>query len=93
VQRTNVSHMRPAHIHFAITAPGYHGVVTHLFQKGDKFIDSDVVYGVKEPLIVEFKTMPAGSKAPTGKTIDVPFHVVDYDFVLQPAAQVAVAAE
>ena len=23
--RTNMSHMRPAHIHFAISAPGYHG--------------------------------------------------------------------
>ena len=30
--RTTMSHMRPAHIHFAISAPGYHGVVTHLFQ-------------------------------------------------------------
>ena len=72
VSRTNVSHMRPAHIHFAISAPGYHGVVTHLFQDGDKYIDSDVVYGVKEPLIVEFKQMPAGAKAPDGTTMDQP---------------------
>ena len=35
MNRTNISHMRPAHIHFAISAPGYHGCVTHLFQKGD----------------------------------------------------------
>jgi hydroxyquinol 1,2-dioxygenase len=92
VKRTNISHMRPAHIHFAINAPGYHGVVTHLFQNGDKFIDSDVVYGVKEPLIVEFKKMPAG-RAPTGETMDAPFYVVNYDFVLQPAAAAAIAAE
>ena len=52
--RTNMSHMRPAHIHFAVSAPGYHYLVTHLFQKGDEYIDNDVVYGVKEPLIVEF---------------------------------------
>ena len=32
MNRTNISHMRPAHIHFAIKAPGYHGLVTHLFQ-------------------------------------------------------------
>src|SRR5262245_18166308 len=37
VERTNISHMRPAHIHFAISAPGYHGCVTHLFQRGDDF--------------------------------------------------------
>jgi hypothetical protein len=26
----------------------------HLFQRGDQYIDSDVVFGVKEPLIVDF---------------------------------------
>ncbi len=93
VQRTNISHMRPAHIHFAVIAPGYHTLVTHLFQAGDDFIDSDVVYGVKEPLIVEFKKMPAGAKAPNGESVDEPFYIVHYDFVLQPAAAVAIAAE
>jgi hydroxyquinol 1,2-dioxygenase len=34
MNRTKISHMRPAHIHFAIAAPGYRGCVTHLFQKG-----------------------------------------------------------
>jgi hydroxyquinol 1,2-dioxygenase len=68
-------------------------LVTHLFQAGDKFIETDVVYGVKEPLIVDFKTMPAGAKAPDGRTMDEPFYVVHYDFVLQPAAQAAIAAE
>jgi hydroxyquinol 1,2-dioxygenase len=58
VNRAKISHMRPAHIHFAITARGYHGCVTHLFQKGDGFIETDVVYGVKEPLIVEFLLLP-----------------------------------
>jgi hydroxyquinol 1,2-dioxygenase len=38
VNRAKISHMRPAHIHFAVTAPGYHGRDTHLFQKGDEFI-------------------------------------------------------
>ena len=72
MDRTNISHMRPAHIHFAISAPGYEGCVTHLFQKGDEFIETDVVYGVKEPLIVEFVKKPPG-KAPTGETVATPF--------------------
>jgi hydroxyquinol 1,2-dioxygenase len=93
MNRTNISHMRPAHIHFAITAPGYHGLVTHLFQSGDEYIETDVVYGVKEPLIVDFKKMPAGSKAPSGEVINEPFYVVNYDFVLERAAAAAVAAE
>jgi hydroxyquinol 1,2-dioxygenase len=89
--RTTMSHMRPAHIHFAISAPGYHGVVTHLFQKGDKYINNDVVYGVKDPLIVEFVKRPPG-KASNGEQIDTEFYEVKYDFVLeQQQAQLAAA--
>jgi hydroxyquinol 1,2-dioxygenase len=91
MNRTNMSHMRPAHIHFALQAPGYHGLVTHLFQAGDEWIDDDAVYGVKEPLIVEFKKMPAGSKAPSGEIMNEPFYLVRYDFVLEPQAQAAAA--
>jgi hydroxyquinol 1,2-dioxygenase len=93
MNRTSISHMRPAHIHFAVTAPGYHGLVTHLFQKGDEFIETDVVYGVKEPLIVEFQKRPAGATAPNGEKLERPFYVVNYDFVLERAAAAAVAAE
>jgi len=93
MNRTDISHMRPAHIHFAVTAPGYHSLVTHLFQKGDEFIETDVVYGVKAPLIVEFQKKPAGATAPNGEKVDRPFYVVNYDFVLERAAAAAVAAE
>jgi len=91
MNRTNMSHMRPAHIHFAVEAPGYHGLVTHLFESGDEWINDDAVYGVKEPLIVDFKKMPAGSKAPTGEIMNEPFYVVSYDFVLERKAQAAAA--
>jgi hydroxyquinol 1,2-dioxygenase len=90
VSRTKISHMRPAHIHFAVSAPGHHTVVTHLFQKGDEFIDTDVVYGVKEPLIVEFVKRPPG-KAPNGETINEPWYEVRYDFVLQRQAKAQAA--
>ena len=92
MERTDMSHMRPAHIHFAISAPGYHGVVTHLFQKGDEYIDNDVVYGVKAPLVVEFVKKPAG-KAPNGDTVDTPFYELKYDFVLEQQQAVLAAAE
>jgi hydroxyquinol 1,2-dioxygenase len=89
--RTKISHYRPAHIHFCLEAPGYLRCVTHLFEKGDQYIETDVVFGVKAPLITEFKKMPAGAKAPTGETMNEPFYVVNYDFVLQPAAKAAAA--
>ena len=90
VAKTKISHMRPAHIHFAVSAAGYHTVTTHLFQKGDPFIDTDVVYGVKEPLIVEF-TKKSGGKAPNGEMLNEPFYLVHYDFILQKAAKAQAA--
>jgi len=92
MERTNISHMRPAHIHFAVSAPGYHGLVTHLFQKGGEYLDTDVVYAVKEPLIVDWGKRPPG-KAPTGETLTTPFYVVTYDFVLAKRAEALAAAE
>jgi hydroxyquinol 1,2-dioxygenase len=53
--------MRPGHLHFAIEAPGYEKLVTHLFVKGDKYLDSDAVFGVKESLIVNYRKNKAGA--------------------------------
>jgi hydroxyquinol 1,2-dioxygenase len=90
--RTNMSHMRPAHIHFAVSAPGFHYLVTHLFQKGDEYIQNDVVYGVKDALIVEFVKKPPG-KASNGEMVDTPFYEVKYDFVLEQKQAALAAAE
>jgi hydroxyquinol 1,2-dioxygenase len=90
-RHTDISEMRPAHIHFCIEAPGYHRVVTHLFQRGCPYIETDVVYGVKPPLIVDFVEHPPGT-APNGDKVDTKFYTIKYDFVLQPNAQAAVAA-
>ena len=92
VKHTEVSEMRPAHIHFCIEAPGYHRLVTHLFRRGCPYIETDVVYGVKAPLIVEFVKKPPG-KTPTGEVVSTPFYEVRYDFVLEKAAQALAAAE
>lgn len=90
MNKTRISHMRPAHIHFCVEAPGYHRVVTHLFQRGCPYIETDVVYGVKEPLIVDFVKKPAGT-APNGESIATPYYIINYDFVLQKAAKAAAA--
>jgi hydroxyquinol 1,2-dioxygenase len=60
-------------------------VVTHLFRGGDRYIDTDAVFAVKEPLIVEFEAHAPG-RAPNGETVAAPYYVVRYDFVLQPMA-------
>lgn len=47
--------MRPPHLHFWITAKGYRPLITHLFVKGGRYLDSDAVFGVKPDLIIDFK--------------------------------------
>ena len=34
ISRTEISHFRPAHVHFLINVPGYEPLITHLFQEG-----------------------------------------------------------
>jgi protocatechuate 3,4-dioxygenase beta subunit len=43
--------MRPAHIHFRITAPGYRELITALYLRSDKYIESDSAFGVTESLV------------------------------------------
>ena len=89
--RTNISPMRPSHIHFLIDAPGHQRLITHVFKKSCPYIATDVVYGVKAPLIAEFKLMPSGSETPTGAISNQPFWLLEYDFVLEPVAHAASA--
>ena len=44
--------MRPSHLHVTIEAPGYRKLVTALYPKGDKWLSSDAVFGVKSSLVV-----------------------------------------
>jgi hydroxyquinol 1,2-dioxygenase len=74
---------RPAHVHFMIDAPGHERLVTHVFARGDEYIDSDVVFGVKNSLIREYVVHPAG-KAPDGRMVDRDYAVLTYDFGLAP---------
>jgi hydroxyquinol 1,2-dioxygenase len=89
--RTKISPMRPSHIHFLINAPGHHQLITHLFKKSCPHIASDVVYGVKAPLISEFDLMPAGSVTPNGTIAHHAFWMLQYDFILEPITETASA--
>jgi hydroxyquinol 1,2-dioxygenase len=84
VGRTDISHFRPAHVHFLINVPGYEPLITHLFQAGADYLDSDVVFGVKEELVVRFEDREPG-ETPDGGRIDRPWVEARYDFVLQPS--------
>ena len=84
IEQTDISHYRPAHVHFLLAVPGYEPLVTHLFREGTEYLDSDVVFGVKDELVVAFERHEPGP-TPDGGTSDVPWLEARYDFVLQPA--------
>jgi catechol 1,2-dioxygenase len=72
---------RPAHIHFIVSAPGHQQVATHLFVKGDPYLETDVVFGVKDSLICEF-TQHADPKAAADLGLASPFWSVQHEFKL-----------
>ncbi|WP_448628167.1 dioxygenase family protein [Geodermatophilus sp. URMC 64] len=81
--KTDISHFRPAHVHFLLNVPGYEPLITHLFQEGADYLDSDVVFGVKEELVVRYEEREPG-ETPDGSKCDQPWYEARYDFVLQP---------
>lgn len=78
---TGRSPMRPAHVHFMVSAKGFQTLITHIFVAGSPHLDSDAVFGVKDSLIAEFEQQPPGS-GPGGTTLQVPWVRAEYDFVL-----------
>jgi hydroxyquinol 1,2-dioxygenase len=82
ISQTEISHFRPAHVHFLINVPGYEPLITHLFQEGADYLDSDVVFGTKQELVVAFEPREPGTTPDGGKSAG-PWSEAHYDFVLQ----------
>jgi hydroxyquinol 1,2-dioxygenase len=72
---------RPAHMHFMIRADGYEPLVTHVFRDGDRYLDSDTVFGVRSSLVANWQHHEAG-QTPEGTTTQSEFYTLDFDFVL-----------
>lgn len=72
LKATNNHPWRPAHLHFMIKADGYEPLITHVFRDGDQYLDSDVVFGVRQSLIADWVKQPDGN------------YRLDFDFVLNP---------
>jgi hydroxyquinol 1,2-dioxygenase len=76
---------RPAHLHFMISAAGHEKLITHVFVQGDRYLDSDAVFGVKESLVREYTHEPAGV-APDGTKMTSDWRKLQYDFGLKRLA-------
>jgi hydroxyquinol 1,2-dioxygenase len=67
--------MRPAHIHFLISAPGYRELVTALYIAGDEHLEDDVVFGASGDLVAEIKQNDPGCPMPGVPSIHFDFSV------------------
>jgi len=74
---------RAAHIHLIVSAEGYVPVTTHLFVKGDSYLDSDAVFGVKDSLIADFVRHESAEEA-AQYNLHALFYTVEHDWVLKP---------
>jgi hydroxyquinol 1,2-dioxygenase len=72
---------RPAHLHFMVDAPGFKHLTTHVFVKGDQYLESDAVFGVKKSLVDDFPEHPAGT-APDGRLTDRSYRHLVWHFKL-----------
>jgi len=66
-----------------ITAPGYETLVTHIFRNGDKYLDSDAVFGVRSSLVADW-VRHEPRVAPDGTRVSSVYYTLNYDFVLNP---------
>jgi len=68
-----------------IVAPGYDRLVTHVFRHGDRYLDSDAVFGVRRSLVADWVRHAPG-RAPDGQVSAMPFTTLDFEFVLNPTS-------
>jgi hydroxyquinol 1,2-dioxygenase len=79
--------MRPAHVHFRVSAPGFATLTTHVFAAGDPHLGSDAVFGEKDSLVRAFARHDPGL-APDGSVLGTAFSTMEFDFVLDAADSV-----
>ncbi len=76
---------RPAHIHFLGFKPGFKTLITQIFVDDDKYLESDVVFGVTRHLIGDFRLGTGPAPEPD---VEGPWYLFDYAFVMEPGEAV-----
>jgi hydroxyquinol 1,2-dioxygenase len=71
--------MRPAHLHFLAYKAGYKTLISQIYVPDDKYIDSDVQFGVTRHLIGNF--VRHGEAGPAG--VSPPWYSLDHAFIME----------
>jgi len=73
--------MRPAHLHFLAAKDGFKTLISQIYVADDKFIDSDVQFGVTRHLIGDY-VLHENEKAPAGD-VKGPWYSLKHNFVME----------
>lgn len=79
------SPMRASHLHFMVSTPHKHTLVTHIFVDGDEYLERDSVFGVKPSLVRDFVQHDAHEATPDGREVGRDWASCSFDIVLAPA--------
>ncbi len=80
----------PAHIHFMVSAPGYHKLTTQIALAGDRYLGDDFAFADRVGLVPEVRWAddPQALAGVLGFNDGLPggeFAVINFDFILKPA--------
>ncbi|MBI5716475.1 MAG: catechol 1,2-dioxygenase [Burkholderiales bacterium] len=77
--------MRPAHLHFLITKPGFKAQFSQVYSADDPNIEDDVQFGVTRALVARYERhVPGGAAAAPAADVGGPWYTLKQRFVLQP---------
>ena len=74
--------MRPAHVHFIVSAPDHKTLITQIFADSMEAMIDDVVYGAKEQIAGDLHRTE--TPHPEVEGLRIPYYVCRYDFLLKP---------
>ncbi|OHV83380.1 dioxygenase [Ensifer sp. LCM 4579] len=74
--------MRPAHIHFIVSAPGHKTLITQIFSDTPEALAGDVVFGAKQQIVGDF--VEHREPHPDYPDVPLPFFTCEYQFRLTP---------
>ncbi|PWN92573.1 intradiol ring-cleavage dioxygenase [Acaromyces ingoldii] len=78
---------RPSHLHLWVQADGFDPLITALYPREDKFLQSDTVFGVKSSLVVDPVLVDDPSEARKHGFKRNSFWLIEYDLILCTLAQ------
>ena len=85
LRATGRSPMRAAHLHLMVQATGCRTLVTHVFPRGDPYLGTDSVFGVRDSLVVDVRQQLPTTPTPDGRDVVGPWARIAVDLVLAPA--------